>query len=180
MPLKEVNDVFLQLPGGANQVRSRVNGHKRVRSEGVVKVECRETLSVLASEHGIGPGGVPVSCLRLVTLDWVLEAVGFDVCGPVDGVWRAGVEGSKERVRVVSVKRVLWSVTNEVGFVMASLPLKSGEGGSPLNVILQGRKLLGVTWPCKDRVVLDALNLGNTPSLSLIPFRLIGEVLEAP
>ena len=96
-----------------------------------------------------------------MTLDWVLEAVGFDVCGRVDGVWRAGVEGSKQRVRVVSVKRVLWSVTNEVGYVMAGLPLKQGEGGSTLNEILQSRKLLGVTWACKDRVVLDALNLGN-------------------
>ena len=161
-------------------MRKRVNSNKRIRSEGVVKVECQATLSVLASEHGIGPGNKPLSCLRLVTFDWVLEALGFDVCGRVDGVWRAGVEGSKQRVRVVSVKRVLWSVTNEVGFVMAGMPLKPGGGGSPLNHILQGRKLLGVTWACKDRVVLDALNLGsNVRSLSLIPFRLIGEVLEA-
>ena len=45
-------------------------------------------------------------------------------------MWRAGVEGSKQRVRVVSVNRVLWSVTNEVGFVMAGMPLKQDEGGS--------------------------------------------------
>ena len=179
MPLKEASDVFLQLPGGANQVYGRVRCNKRVRAEGVVKVECREALSVLASEHGIGSGRAPVSCLRLVTLDWVLEVVGFDVSGRVDGVWRAGVEGSKQRVRVVSVKRVLWSVTNEVGFVMAGMPLKLGEGGGTLFQILLNRKLGGVTWNCKDRVVLDALNLGQMPRLSLIPFRLIGEVLEA-
>ena len=177
MPLKEANEVFLQLPGGVIQVRGRVNCNKRVHSEGVVKVECRETLSVLASEHGIWGGGAPMSCLRLVTLDWVLEALGFDVLGRVDGVWRAGVEGSKQRVRVVSVKRVLWSVTNEVGFVMAGLPLKLGEGGITLNQILKKRKLLGVTWACKDRVVLDALNLGSK-HVSLIPFRLIGDILE--
>ena len=179
MPLKEANDVFLQLPGGANQVRGRVRCNKRGRSEGVVKVESREARSVLASEHGIGNGGLPVSCLRLKTLDWVLEAVGFDVCGRVDGVWSAGVEGSKQRVRVVSVNRVLWSVTNEVGFVMAGMPLNRGEGGATLNEILLKRKLGGVTWACKDRAVLDALNLGKMKSLSLIPFRLIGDVLEA-
>ena len=75
MPLKEANDVFVQLSGGAKQVWDRAYSNKRVRSEGVVKVECREALSVLASVHGIGPGhNGSLSCLRLVTLDWVLEA----------------------------------------------------------------------------------------------------------